>query len=54
MTANPLVYCDECEFCARDLNQLCVNRNLIGKDDRHTFNDVYGTNFILSDSRSDG
>ncbi len=30
VTANPLVYCGECEYCARGLNQLCTDRKLIG------------------------
>jgi len=29
-TANPLLSCGSCEFCARGLNQLCVSRKLIG------------------------
>jgi threonine dehydrogenase-like Zn-dependent dehydrogenase len=30
VTANPLGYCGECVFCQRGLNQLCVQRKLIG------------------------
>lgn len=30
VTANPLVYDGTCEYCQRGLNQLCVNRRLIG------------------------
>src|SRR5512138_883990 len=30
VTINPLAYCGECEYCKRGLNQLCVNRKLIG------------------------
>lgn len=30
VTANPLIYCGQCEFCAVGLNQLCVKRTLIG------------------------
>lgn len=29
-TANPLLSCGSCEFCARGQNQLCVSRKLIG------------------------
>lgn len=30
VTANPLVYDGNCEYCLRGLNQLCVNRRLVG------------------------
>ena len=30
VTVNPLAYCGQCEYCVRGLNQLCVNRKLIG------------------------
>lgn len=30
VTVNPLDYCGECDYCQRGLNQLCVNRRLLG------------------------
>ena len=30
VTVNPLIYCGTCPYCQRGLNQLCVNRRLIG------------------------
>ena len=30
VTANPLGYCGECAYCQRGLNQLCIQRKLIG------------------------
>ncbi len=30
VTVNPLIYCGRCEYCQRGLNQLCVNRLLLG------------------------
>jgi 2-desacetyl-2-hydroxyethyl bacteriochlorophyllide A dehydrogenase len=30
VTANPMVYCNECEFCHSGQNHLCINRKLIG------------------------
>ncbi len=30
VTVNPLAYCGECVYCRRGLNQLCVQRKLIG------------------------
>jgi 2-desacetyl-2-hydroxyethyl bacteriochlorophyllide A dehydrogenase len=30
VTVNPLDYCGTCEYCQRGLNQLCVNRRLVG------------------------
>jgi 2-desacetyl-2-hydroxyethyl bacteriochlorophyllide A dehydrogenase len=30
VTVNPLDYCGACDYCQRGLNQLCVNRRLVG------------------------
>ena len=30
VTANPLGYCGQCEYCRAGINQLCVQRNLLG------------------------
>ena len=30
VTVNPLSFCGSCVFCARGLNQLCVDRRLVG------------------------
>lgn len=30
VTVNPLIYCGTCHYCQQGLNQLCVNRQLIG------------------------
>jgi threonine dehydrogenase-like Zn-dependent dehydrogenase len=37
VTANPLVYCGNCEPCRQGLNQLCANRRLIGAHRPGTF-----------------
>jgi threonine dehydrogenase-like Zn-dependent dehydrogenase len=30
VTANPMIYCGGCEYCAQGLNHLCTHRRLIG------------------------
>jgi 2-desacetyl-2-hydroxyethyl bacteriochlorophyllide A dehydrogenase len=30
VTVNPMIYCGDCEYCAKSLNHLCLNRRLIG------------------------